>query len=162
MNNTPVLVFRLFSFICLLHVSISAYSTDIDSLLYKSVCVSSELEKNEIYDKIVDYYYDNDTTKILAIIERAESEAVKKQNKKDIYKYRSERAKYYSFIKNNPKAISEFLSLLELDISKTQRAYIYGKIGREYARLYEYSKAIEYYEKSNEDYIQAKDIIKVA
>ena len=162
MTNTPVLVFRLSSFFCLLFVSISAHSVDIDSLLYRSVSVDSELEKFEVYDEIIDYYYANDTSKILEVITKAENEAAKLQNKKAIYAYRYKRASYYSFVRNNSKAISEYASLLNLDLSKKQSANIYGKIAREYKRLYEYSKAIEYYEKSNEGYILAKDIIKVA
>ncbi|MDE5421236.1 tetratricopeptide repeat protein [Ancylomarina sp. DW003] len=153
---------RLSSFICFLFVSISVFSTDIDSLLYKSVSASSELEKNEIYDKIIDYYYENDTSKILSIINKAESKAVKNQNKETIYKYRYKRAKYYSFIENHTKAISEFSSLLNLDLSITKRAKIYGKIGREYEKLYEYSIAVEYLEKSNEHYKLSKSISKIA
>lgn len=157
-----MLVLRLSSFICFLFVSISVFSTDIDSLLYKSVSASSELEKNEIYDKIIDYYYENDTSKILSIINKAESKAVKNQNKETIYKYRYKRAKYYSFIENHTKAISEFSSLLNLDLSITKRAKIYGKIGREYEKLYEYSIAVEYLEKSNEHYKLSKSISKIA
>lgn len=157
-----VLVLRLSSFICFLFVSISVYSTDIDSLLYKSVSASSELEKNEIYDKIIDYYYENDTSKILSIINKAESKAVKNQNKETIYKYRYKRARYYSFVENHTKAISEFLSLLDLDISITKRAKIYGKIGREYENSYEYDTAVEYLEKSNEHYKLSKSISKIA
>ncbi|MDE5416738.1 tetratricopeptide repeat protein [Labilibaculum sp. DW002] len=119
-------------------------------------------DRNVIYDKIIDYYYENDTSKILSIINKAESKAVKNQNKETIYKYRYKRAKYYSFIENHTKAISEFSSLLNLDLSITKRAKIYGKIGREYEKLYEYSIAVEYLEKSNEHYKLSKSISKIA
>jgi tetratricopeptide (TPR) repeat protein len=135
---------------------------DIDSLIYKSVSVPVGEDRNATYDEIIDYYYDNDTSKILAVIDKAESEAVKLQNEKAIYNYRYQRAKYYSFIRNNPKAISDYLSLLKLDISITKRAKILAKIGREYEILYEYSLAIEYFKKSNEHYKLTKNITKVA
>jgi tetratricopeptide (TPR) repeat protein len=155
-------VFRLSSLICFILISISAYSTDIDSLLYKSVSIPVGEDRNLIYDEIIDYYYDNDTSKIQGVIDKAESEAVKNHNKKAIYNYRYKRASYYSSVRNRAKAISEFSSLLDLDLSKIQRANIYGKIGREYERLYEYSRAIEYLDKSIEEYKLAKDIVNVA
>ena len=130
-------MFRLSSLICFLLISISAYSIDIDSLLFKSVSVPVGENRNATYDEIIDYYYDNDTSKIHGIIDKAESEAVRLQNEKSIYNYRYKRAEYYSFVHKHTKAISVFSSLLDFDLSKNQRAKVYGKIGREYERLYE-------------------------
>ena len=155
-------MYRFVTFICILFISLSVYSADIDSLLYKSVSTPMGEDRNVIYDEIIDYYYDNDTTKILAVIDKAEREGVKLQNENVIYRYRYNRARYYTFVKSPIKAISEYLSLFDLNISIKQRARVYGRIGREYERLYQYSKAIEYYEKSNEDYLLLNDIIKVA
>lgn len=145
-------MYRFLTFICLFFVSISANSQDIDSLLCKSISLPAGENRNDIYDEIIEYYYDNDTSKILTVIERAEKEAVKLQNKEAIYKYRYKRAKYYSFLGNYSKAISEYTSLLDIGINKKQHAKIVGKVGREYEKLYEYSIAIEYLERSNEEY----------
>jgi len=130
---------------------------NIDSLLYRSILPLSKTEKLNTYDKIIKFYYENDTSKVIAIINKAENLSKTHNDLTQVFKYKIKKAKFYSKISQYNKAIKEYNFIIDsMNISILKEAYVLEKIAFNYNKInnyklaiYSFKRAILLYKKQN-------------